>query len=75
METSSGDAPSSHGDRNRIVGMEALSLPHEPCQRVTRSVPLGHAIVDRSGRVRYATIGPGDAGRLREVREVLGAVP
>lgn len=37
--------------------------------------PVGYAIVDRSGRVRYATIDPGDARRLREVRTVLSAVP
>ncbi len=37
--------------------------------------PVGYAIVDRSGRVRYATIDPGDASRLREVRTVLSAVP
>ncbi|GAC1530394.1 MAG: hypothetical protein NVS3B12_04900 [Acidimicrobiales bacterium] len=37
--------------------------------------PVGYAIVDRNGRVRYATIDPGDAHRLQEVRTMLSAVP
>jgi len=37
--------------------------------------PVGYAIVDRAGRVRYATVDPGDARRLAEVATMLRAVP
>ncbi|GAC1545004.1 MAG: hypothetical protein NVS3B12_33820 [Acidimicrobiales bacterium] len=52
-------------------------LAHAYGMRVPRDggPPVGYAIVDRSGRIRYATIDPGDARRLREVRTMLSAVP
>ena len=51
-------------------------LAHAYGMRVPRDggPPVGYAIIDRAGRVRYATIDPGDARRLREVRTMLSAV-
>lgn len=37
--------------------------------------PVGYAVVDSSGRVRYATLDPGTADRLAEVSTILGATP
>ena len=37
--------------------------------------PVGYAIVDRSGRVRYRTLDPGLTHRLREVETMLKATP
>ncbi len=36
--------------------------------------PVGYAIFDAAGRLRYATLDPGLAGRLREVRTMVGAL-
>ena len=37
--------------------------------------PVGYVIVDRAGRIRYATLDPGVADRLREVKAMVSAVP
>lgn len=37
--------------------------------------PVGYAVVDSDGRVRYRTLDPGMAERLDEVRTILDAVP
>lgn len=37
--------------------------------------PVGYAVVDSTGRVRYATIDPGVATRLGEVATILAATP
>ncbi len=36
--------------------------------------PVGYAILDAAGRLRYATLDPGLAGRLRKVRSMVRAL-
>jgi hypothetical protein len=38
-------------------------------------LPVGYAIADRAGQVRYRTLDPGMADRLKEVRTILRATP
>lgn len=53
----------------RIAGLFRMRRPRDG------GPPVGYAIVDSSGLVRYATLDPGVAERLKEVQTMLAATP
>ena len=52
----------------------ALARAYRMPQPADGGPPVGYALVDSRGRVRYSTLDPGVAGHLREVRTMLGGL-
>lgn len=55
-------------DRGALAQRFGMPSPHD------RGPPVGYAVVDATGRVRYRTLDPDVAGHLDEVAAILGAV-
>lgn len=61
-------APIAFDPSGQIARTYHMPVPHDG------GPPVGYAILDAAGRLRYATLDPGLAGRLREVRTMVGAL-
>jgi hypothetical protein len=73
---SEGQAPTDPSDTSCIVDSSRRLAERFPMRRPRDGgPPVGYAIVDSSGLVRYTTLDPGASQRLKEVRTMLAATP